>query len=244
MSKPILIIDAGHGGQDSGGGSNEHWLEKEFVLEISKYQYKRFKGLGISVQLTRDDDIYLYSSQRAKIVRDSGAKYCISNHINAGGGEGAETIHSVHSDGKLAREILNELEKAGQKIRRAFFRTLSNSPDLDYYFMHRETGSVQTVIVEYGFADNERDTQRLLKNWKAYAESVVRGVCNYIGYRYEAPIDDNAHNWKYEGVKYLYEEELLNDLEGWKAKIDEPMPVWAVTLLLKKMHENLKGKGL
>jgi N-acetylmuramoyl-L-alanine amidase len=179
-----LIIDPGHGGRDPGGGSNEHWLEKDFALKISLYQYKRFQELGVSVALTRDKDIYLSPEERTKLVRESGAKYCISNHINAGGGEGAETIHSIHSNGRLANLILDEIVEAGQKRRRVFFRALPKSPKQDYYFMHRNTGSVETVINEYGFADNSNDVKRLLEHWKEYVEAPVKAFCNYIGHPY------------------------------------------------------------
>lgn len=182
MSK--LLIDPGHGGRDPGGGTNKHWLEKDFALEISLYQYKRFQELGVSVALTRDKDIYLSPEERTKLVKESGAKYCFSNHINAGGGEGAETIHSIHSNGRLANLILDEIAVSGQKKRRVFCRSLPKSPGADYYFMHRETGNVETIINEYGFADNENDVKRLLDHWQEYAEAAVKAFCNYIGHPY------------------------------------------------------------
>ncbi|MBB6217511.1 N-acetylmuramoyl-L-alanine amidase [Anaerosolibacter carboniphilus] len=240
--KPILMIDPGHGGTDPGGGTNRYWKEKDLALIISLYQYERFQELGLPVLLTRDCDMTLQSNQRTQLVRDSGARYCISNHINAGGGEGAEVIYSIYGDGKLANRILDAMGKAGQVKRRVFTRTLPSNPLKDYYFMHRETGSVETVIVEYGFADNEKDVKRLLNNWKDYAEAVIMAFCTHIGHGYVKTKEVNHDAWKYEGIEYLEANGILNDPEGWKKKIDEPMPVWAVTLLMKKLHENLKGE--
>ncbi|MDX8367868.1 N-acetylmuramoyl-L-alanine amidase [Cytobacillus sp. IB215665] len=195
--KPILIIDPGHGGKDSGGGSNQYWKEKDLVLKISLYQYERFKQLGVPVTLTRDKDVYLDSSKRTKIVRDSGAEYCISNHINAGGGDGVETIHSIYANDKLAVMLADAINKVGQNLRRVFTRTLPYDRKKDYYYMHRETGSVNTTIVEYGFADSKKDdVQQLLNDWKDYAESVVKAFCSHIGHGYVAPFeqkDDYAH---------------------------------------------------
>ncbi|MBF8982583.1 N-acetylmuramoyl-L-alanine amidase [Lutibacter sp. B2] len=187
MSKPILIIDAGHGGKDSGGGSNKYWLEKNFSLKISLYQHKRFKELGLGCVLTRDVDKYLNSIDRTNIVKSAGAKYCISNHLNSGGGVGAETIHSIHNKGELAKMILNEIVNTGQVKRRVFTKTLNNSKDIDYYYMHRLTGNVETVIIEYGFADHKEDTMRLLENWEKYAEAVVKAICKYTGTYYKEP---------------------------------------------------------
>ncbi|HHX00893.1 MAG TPA: LysM peptidoglycan-binding domain-containing protein [Acholeplasmataceae bacterium] len=41
--------------------------------------------------------------------------------------------------------------------------------------------------MEYGFADNESDQQRLLYNWAALAEAVVRGTANYLNVPYSPP---------------------------------------------------------
>src|SRR5690606_35085076 len=109
--KPLLIIDPGHGGKDGGGGTNALWKEKDLVLKISLYQYKRFKELGVKVGLTRNSDVYLSPEQRTGIVKKSGAKYCLSNHINAGGGDGAEFIHSIYADGKLENRMKDEVER-------------------------------------------------------------------------------------------------------------------------------------
>ena len=45
----MVIIDAGHGGSDPGGGSNQYWKEKDLNLKISLYEYERLKQLGIPV---------------------------------------------------------------------------------------------------------------------------------------------------------------------------------------------------
>lgn len=185
--KPVLIIDPGHGGRDPGGGSNKYWKEKAMALKISQYQYQRFNELGIETVLTRNVDVEIKSNPRARIVRDSGAKYCLSNHINAGGGQGAEFIHSIHANGELEDKMANELKKAGQNIRRVFTRCLPSDPSKDYYYMHRTTGAVNTTIAEYGFADNAKDTERLKCHWKEYAEAVVKAFTLHQGYKYTQP---------------------------------------------------------
>lgn len=190
MSKPELILDPGHGGKDEGGGSNDLWKEKNLVLDISRYQEERFRELGIPVAMTRREDVYLSPSERTRLVRESGASVCISNHINAApspSARGVETIHSIYSDGALARAIYEAVVAEGMPGRRVFTR--EGADGKDYYFMHRETGKVETVIVEYGFATNPGD-KRLLKNhWRAYAEAVVRAYCRHAGHVYTAPED-------------------------------------------------------
>lgn len=186
--KPVLIIDPGHGGADPGGGSNDQWLEKDLVLQISQYQLKRYRELGIPVAITRNKDQTVSTTNRVKRVRMSGARYCHSNHINAGGGDGAEFIHSIYSDGKMAKVLATRLKNTGQNVRRIFTKTLSNVSNKDYYFMNRETGEVETIIIEYGFADSLKDDRSQLKdNWAIYAEAIVEGFCAFAGYAYDAP---------------------------------------------------------
>lgn len=181
----IICIDPGHGGRDPGGGSNGHFKEKDMVLKISKEMKNHFERNGVKVVMTRTSNKYLGSVARTNKVKKSGAKYCISNHINAGGGEGAETIHSIYSDGKLAEGILKVLVNAGAKYRRFFSKKGNNG---DYYYMHRMTGSVKTIIVEHGFADNKSDTDKILKDWKKYAEVVAKYYIEHVfNKKYIAP---------------------------------------------------------
>ncbi|WP_053071997.1 N-acetylmuramoyl-L-alanine amidase family protein [Ornithinibacillus contaminans] len=185
MVRPILIIDPGHGGNDPGGGTNRYWKEKDLALKISLYQYNRYRELGVPVAITRTDDRTLSPEQRTRIVRDSGAKYCHSNHLNAGGGDGAEVIHSIHDGKEMAEKIAAELRNAGQNVRRVFTRTLPGNSNQDYYFMIRDTGSVVTNIIEYGFADSPRDdVQQLRDHHLVYAEAVVKAFCEFAGYSY------------------------------------------------------------
>lgn len=184
MEVPILAIDAGHGGSDPGAVGNG-LKEKDMTLQISAYQYARFLQLGIHVVLIRTTDVTLTPEQRTKLVRDSGAKYCISNHINAGGGEGVEAIYSVFASAKLATMLAQAVADCGMKFRRVFSK--KGNGGKDYYFMHRDTGSVETVILEYGFIDNAADAQKLKDNWKTYAESVVKAFCSFLGMPYTPP---------------------------------------------------------
>ncbi|MEZ7173572.1 N-acetylmuramoyl-L-alanine amidase [Sporosarcina sp. OR05] len=176
MSK-VICIDPGHGGIDPGGGSNKHFKEKDMVLKISLEQKRHFERNGIKVVMTRTNDEYLDSIPRTNRVKTSGAKYCISNHLNAGGGEGAETIYSIHASSTIATGVLNALVAQGAKKRRVFNRRGTNG---DWYYMHRMTGSVSTVIVEYGFADNSNDTDKVLNDWKRYAEAVAKYYIEHV----------------------------------------------------------------
>jgi N-acetylmuramoyl-L-alanine amidase len=242
---PILIIDPGHGGSDPGGGNNHLFTEKEIVLRISLYQLQRLKELLIPAAITRTDDTTLSSDERTALVRNSGARYCISNHINSGGGRGSEVIYSIYATPALPRFIADELAAEGMPNRRIYTRTLPNDPSKDYYFMHRETGSVETVIVEYGFADNPIDAEKINRDWRGLAEAVVRAFCRHAKLPYQPPTappsGGDVPQWKREAVDWLYQQGLLTD-EEWRKRLDEPLPLWAEAILLKRLYEKLHEK--
>ncbi len=181
-----IVIDSGHGGEDPGALGNGI-VEKDYTLKISQYMYDRFKELGIPVKMTRTTDETVNPSERTKRVLDSfGNKddvIVISNHLNAGGGDGAEVIYALRNNPTLSNLVLTELGKQGQNIRKAYQRRLTSNPSKDYYFMHRNTGDTESIIVEYGFLDSKKDDVSQIKNnWKNYAEAVVQAVLQYIGY--------------------------------------------------------------
>lgn len=179
------IQDGGHGGIDGGAAFNGH-VEKVYALEAAAYVNRRLNALGIKSSMTRTSDVYLDSVPRTNIIKQSRAKVCLSHHFNAGGGDGTETIHSINSNGKLATLIAKSIAAAGVNFRRVFSRKGSNG---DYYYMHRMTGNVQTVIVEYEFLDGPDNAK--LKD-KAFREKLyegtVKAVCEYENVTYKAPI--------------------------------------------------------
>lgn len=186
MAKKV-VIDAGHGGSDSGAIGNGI-IEKNLTLDISKYMYDRLKELGVPVKLTRNSDVDLPASERPQRVLDQYGNgkdvIVISNHINAGGAEGAEVIYALRNKDTLAKKILDELEKQGQLVRKYYQRRLPSDYNKDYYYMLRNTPNTEALIVEYGFLDNTSDANKLKNNYKKYAEAFVKAVTEYAGYKY------------------------------------------------------------
>lgn len=183
-----LIIDPGHGGKDPGAhgfGLNE----KDWTLEISLYQYKRLKELGVEVALTRTADTTLEPYQRVARIKNQ-YDLCLSNHWNAFNGEarGVEGIHSIHSTGRLATDLVDRVaENTGLPKRRVFKREMKKG--VDYYYMHRLTGRTETVILEYGFIDNKEDANYFKDeaHFLLAAEAVIEGLCVATGHVYRAP---------------------------------------------------------
>lgn len=185
-----VIIDPGHGGTDSGATGN-NLLEKDYNLLISKYMYDRFKELGVPVAITRDSDTTLSPTDRVNTILNkfgnSSDVILISNHVNSGGGEGAEVIYALRNRDTLARRILENIGTTGQTTRKYYQRRLPSDTSKDYYFIHRNTGNLEPLIVEYGFIDDTKDVEFLKENYKELAEAVISAVANYIGVPYKAP---------------------------------------------------------
>lgn len=185
-----VIIDPGHGGTDSGATGN-NLLEKDYNLLISKYMYDRFKQLGVPVAITRDSDTTLSPTDRVNTILNkfgnSSDVILISNHVNSGGGEGAEVIYALRNRDTLAKRILENIGATGQTIRKYYQRRLPSDTSKDYYFIHRNTGNLEPLIVEYGFIDDTKDVEFLKENYKELAEAVIAAVANYIGVPYTPP---------------------------------------------------------
>lgn len=197
-----VVIDPGHGGSDPGASGNGI-TEKNMTLDISKVMYDEFKRLGIPVYMTRDTDETLSPSERTKRVLNAFGKdddvIVISNHINAGSGEGAEVIYALRNNEKLSQKILNELAKEGQTIRKYYQKRGTTNSNLDYYFMLRDTKPTEAVIVEYGFLDNTKDADKLKNNYKDYALAVVDAVLDYKGI-----VPENTEYYKVKKGDTLY----------------------------------------
>lgn len=187
-----VVIDPGHGGTDSGATGN-NLLEKDYNLLISKYMYDRFKELGVPVAITRDSDTTLSPTDRVNTILNkfgnSSDVILISNHVNSGGGEGAEVIYALRNKDTLAKNILNNIGTTGQTTRKYYQRRLPSDTSKDYYFIHRNTGNLEPLIVEYGFIDNIKDVEFLKENYEELAEAVISAVANYIGVPYTPPED-------------------------------------------------------
>ena len=154
-----VIVDAGHGGTDPGAVGN-NILEKDLNLRAAKYMYKRLQELNIPSVIIRDKDEDLPKNERIKRVLEAYNNepntILISNHINAGGGEGAEIVYALRNNSTLADITLQNIGEVGQLKRKVYQRRLPENPNLDYYYILRESGqNTEPILIEYGFIDCE-----------------------------------------------------------------------------------------
>lgn len=103
------------------------------------------------------------------------------------GAEGVEIVYSINSDSTLANMLLDNIGEAGQIKRKAYQRRLPENPNKDYYYIIRETGNAESVLVEYGFIDNTKDAYKLQNNLDTLVEGAVKAIAEYLGVPYTKP---------------------------------------------------------
>jgi N-acetylmuramoyl-L-alanine amidase len=121
-NRPLVVLDAGHGGRDPGALSpSDGHREKDVTLAIARAIRDELVASGrVRVALTRDDDRFLVLRDRYAIARKLGADLFISVHADAAphndGARGATiyTLSEVASDREAA--LLAAQENASDKI--------------------------------------------------------------------------------------------------------------------------------
>lgn len=128
-ARPLVVIDAGHGGHDPGAVNAETGhREKDVTLAIARaIRDELVKSGRVRVAMTRDDDRFLVLQERYGIARKLGADLFLSIHADAadnGQAHGATvyTLSETASDREAARlaarenraDILNGVDLGGQ----------------------------------------------------------------------------------------------------------------------------------
>lgn len=189
--KNIVVIDAGHGGDDPGKVGINGALEKEINLSVAIMVKRFLESQDVEVVMTRDVDAGLYQPEssnkkmedlknRLALIDASGASFVVSIHQNSYTAEsvqGAQVFYYESSqEGKRAAEIMQEQLRKGldEGNRR---QAKGNG---SYYLLKKST--VPTVIVECGFLSNGREAEMLMQ--KEYQEKVawniVLGIMQYL----------------------------------------------------------------
>lgn len=108
--RPIVVIDAGHGGRDPGATAvSGEIAEKDLALALAGELRDRLVERGrVRVAMTRDKDVYLSLDQRAGIARQLGASLFLSLHMDSAPnplarGASVYSLSDVASDEAAAR---------------------------------------------------------------------------------------------------------------------------------------------
>lgn len=135
-SKKVIVIDAGHGGKDSGAVGNG-FMEKEIVMHIASQFAEKLRAMGYTVHMTRSNDTFVELKDRTKFANDKNADLFVSVHANSipktsdpNGAQGIETYflspaRSERSMRVAAIENSEDMEEMGQYGKLSFLSFLN-----------------------------------------------------------------------------------------------------------------------
>lgn len=193
--KPVIVIDAGHGGEDGGTQSADGVLEKDINLSISQKIEKILKRYGFTTVMIRDSDKMIYD-ESASTVRNKKSsdlhnrmdimkKYpgCIflsihQNHFSESKYSGAQVFYCKSQKGsaELAESIQKSIVSSLQKENTRQIKQCTSSVYLIY------NAVTTAVMVECGFLSNKAEAQKLSENTYQYemALAISKGLVNYL----------------------------------------------------------------
>lgn len=182
----MIVIDPSKGGRESGVTSNGI-VEKDYNLLISEYIFNRLKSLGADVKIIRTTDEYISEDDRAnKILNAYGnnSKVVALSNMLGNTGSGAEIIYALRNNSNLASALAENLDDAGLTVSKYYQRRSENDTSKDYYNIQKDTGLIETIIVNYGNINNINEATNIKNEWEDYAEAVVKSLANYTNVPY------------------------------------------------------------
>lgn len=159
--KPVIVIDPGHGGDDSGAIKNGI-VEKNVVLAFSRVLRDKLKASGrYRVVMTRDRDIFIPLDERRKIAERNGAALFIAVHADyAGSHASGATIYS------LRNSTANALRRSASS---EVVRTVLSGKELDSV-EGGDTGTIKDILADLA----QREVAVTKERTDTFARSVIQ----------------------------------------------------------------------
>lgn len=149
--KPVVMIDPGHGGIDSGARVNG-LVEKDLVFAFAKAVASKLEAAGrFTIVMTRDDDSFVALSERVRMARDAKAALFVSIHADTLSGAAdvaGATVYTV-SDRASDKEAARVAEKENQSDAAAGLDGAEDAADVSdilFELTRRETRAYSHVF--------------------------------------------------------------------------------------------------
>jgi len=166
-----VIVDAGHGGKDS-GAHTRGLMEKQLALDIAR-RLKSELRLGFKVVMMRDSDHFVELDDRVRTANRQSNAVLVSIHLNYGSRRraGPETYYWRTDSYSLARRVQQQLSAAAPYesgnaglVRRRL--RLTRNP------------TIPCILVECGYLTNASEAALLTKTSyrERLAEAIARGI--------------------------------------------------------------------
>ena len=152
-----IVLDPGHGGEDSGTTMGLLLSEKDITLSVAQQLRRLLRADGFEVVMTRDSDTYFSQDDRAEIANRSRPDLFVSLHADAAStpavsGFAVYTCREASAASRdAAKSVADALDEAGIEgmgMRQADYRVLVCS-------------ACPGILVELGYLSNSRDADML-----------------------------------------------------------------------------------
>ena len=186
--RTVVVIDAGHGGIDSGATSISGIAESKLNLEVALMLQDMFHLLGIKTIMIRTEDISIYTSgntiaeqkisdlkERVRIVNSYSNAILISIHQNYFSDSRYSGAQTFYSQTPGSKELASALQSAiVQTLNQGSKRSAKNADGV-YLMEHIQTCG---VLIECGFLSNARE-EALLRD-SAYQKKICCVVASVL----------------------------------------------------------------
>lgn len=190
----VIVIDAGHGGEDPGAIGVDGVYEKDLNLSIAMTLGEELKSKGYTVVYTRTEDKMLYLPEenvkgmrkisdlknRCKITAEYENCIMISIHMNSYGASKYSGLQVYYADQNEGSEALASKIQAAVRndVQPSNHRQIKNGSAL--YLLENASGT--PVLIECGFLSNSEECQKLSQKeyQKQLSFAIICGIIEYI----------------------------------------------------------------
>jgi N-acetylmuramoyl-L-alanine amidase len=172
-AKPLIILDAGHGGSDE-GAKIRFFKEKKITLSTTLYVKKYLEELGYRIILTRSRDVFIPLHRRVSIANKTRGILFISVHFNASQSRDAKGIEVFYSSQPGKRSQASK-QLATSVLQNVIKETKADSRGVKAGNFHviRET-EMPAILVEGGFITNTEERSNLRE--RSYLDKLAKGI--------------------------------------------------------------------
>lgn len=185
IKKPLIILDAGHGGLDKGAKIKHPYVEeKRLTLSVIRHTKKYLEQLGYRVFLTRARDYFVPLNKRVDLANNANGELFVSVHFNSCPNDTANGIEiyfyncnenksRAKNSKNLATNILGEIVKNTNAKSRGVKK--------GQFCVIRDT-KMPAILIEAGFLTNpeERDNVRKTPYIEKIALGIAEGIEDFI----------------------------------------------------------------
>ena len=172
----VVVVDAGHGGSDSGAVGNGYY-EKNMTLKIVQSIKSNFdKNSTYKVYYTRLSDWYPSISYRYKMANEVSADRFLSVHINSSDSSSSKGTETLYKTYKSYAQTLQSsaLTGMGYASNSSYNRGLKYRSDLAVLNGPKMT----TSLVELGFISNKTEANRINSRTSTIGYNLYKAICN------------------------------------------------------------------